>query len=117
MATIHITNLKLRAIIGTNDWERTKLQKVLINIAIHYDATKPSKSDKLKDTVDYKTITKAIIKKVKSSRYFLLEKLCAEVLKIVLANKMVREASVRIDKPGALRFADSVSVELTQKRK
>ena len=116
MAKIQITNLKLRTIIGTNDWERTTLQDVIINITIVYDATKASKSDKLKDTVDYKSITKAIIKTVEASRYFLLEKLCAEVMNIVMENRQIKEAVVRIDKPFALRFADSVSVELSKKR-
>ena len=38
MATIHITNLRLRAIIGANDWERDTLQEVIINITIDFDA-------------------------------------------------------------------------------
>ena len=63
MAKIHITNLRLRAIIGTNDWERNHKQDVIINLAIDYDALRPSKSDHLKDTIDYKKLTKKIIKK------------------------------------------------------
>ncbi|HLF18467.1 MAG TPA: dihydroneopterin aldolase [Candidatus Omnitrophota bacterium] len=117
MAIIRITNLKLRSIIGINDWERKKKQRVVINIAIRFNAAKSSQSDGIGDTIDYKSITKRIIKKVTGSRYYLLEKLCQKVLDIIMEHKMVKEALVRIDKPGALRFADSVSVELSAKRR
>ena len=117
MATIRITDLRLRAIIGANDWERDNLQDVIINVSIDYDARKAAHSDKLSDTVDYKTVTKNIIKEVESSRYFLLEKLCHKILQIVLKSPQVNMVIVRVDKPLALRFADSVSVELTEKRK
>ena len=53
MTKIRITDLKLRAVIGTNDWERETKQDVVINIAIDYDATKASESDDLKDAIDY----------------------------------------------------------------
>lgn len=117
MATVRITNLKLRTIIGANDWERGMKQDVVINIRFDYDATKAIHSDKLKDTVDYKTITKQIIKAVESSDFMLLEKLADMILDTVMADKRVQNASVRVDKPLALRFADSVSIELHKKRK
>ena len=116
MAIIRITNLKLRTIIGTNDWERDHKQDVIINVAIHYDALKAARTDSIKDTLDYKTITKKIIKKVESSNFLLLEKLTNSILEIIVENPRAQEASVRIDKPFALRFADSVCVELTKKR-
>jgi len=116
MAIIRITDLKLRTIIGANDWERDHKQDVVINITIHFDDSKAKKSDDLKDTVDYKTICKAIIKMVEASSFFLIEKLADEIMKIVLNNKLIMEATVRVDKPFALRFADSVSIEINQKK-
>ncbi|MBN1870510.1 MAG: dihydroneopterin aldolase [Candidatus Omnitrophica bacterium] len=116
MATIRITNLKLRAVIGTNDWERECKQDVIINIRIDFDASKASLSDNIKDTIDYKAITKDIIQDVESSQYFLLEKLAKSILKIVMKNPLAIETTVRVDKPLALRFTDSVSVEISEKR-
>lgn len=117
MATIRISDLKLRAIIGINGWERKKKQDIVINIAIEFDASKSSESDDITDTIDYKTITKKIIKEVEASKFFLLEKLCKVILNTIMAHELVGQVSVRVDKPGALRFSDSVSVELTEKRK
>ena len=116
MATIKIKNLKLKAIIGIFGWERRIKQSIIINVSMDYDASRASKSDRIEDTVDYKAIKKNILKEVESSRYFLLEKLAAKVLDIVMDNKKVKFASVEIDKPKALRFADSVSVTLHRKR-
>ena len=116
MATIRITDLSLRAVIGTNDWERIHKQDVVINIILTYDSQKASKSDQIKDAVDYKTITKKIIKEVEGSEYQLLEKLADSVLKIAMENPKVLSALVRIDKPLALRFARSVSVEVSEER-
>lgn len=116
MAIIRITDLSLKAIIGIFDWERTRKQKVIINVEIIFNASKASKSDKVKDTVDYKTITKKIIKHVETSKYFLIERMADQVLRIVMTDPKVKSAKVRIDKPGALRFARSVSVELEARK-
>ena len=115
-AKVQISDLKLRAIIGTNAWERHTKQEIVINVIMEFDAPKAISTDNLKETVDYRTLTKKIIKKVESSDFFLLEKLTDCVLNIVMENLKVKRASVRIDKPRALRFARSVSVELSAKR-
>ena len=117
MATIQITDLLLRTIIGTNDWERDKPQDIVLNISIEYNATKAAQSDNIRDTVDYKSLTKKIIHTVENSRLFLLEKLGATILEIILKTPGVKSATVRIDKPNALRFAKSVSVTLTKAKK
>lgn len=117
MAVIRITNLKLRTIIGINDWERKHKQDVVINIKIEFDASKSIKNDTITDAVDYKVITKRITKEVEDSNFQLLEKLTQLALNITMEHPHVQKATVRVDKPFALRFADSVSIELSEKRK
>ena len=116
MAKIQITDLLLRTIIGTHDWERKKKQDVVINVTLEYNCAKSRKSDSLDDAVDYRSLTKKITEQVESSQFFLLETLTDLVLKIVMEDKKIKYASVRIDKPHALRFARSVSVELSDQR-
>ena len=108
---IKIKNLKLKTIVGIFDWERTEKQDVIINAEIEFDGAKAANSDNIEDTVDYKKINKKIIEVVESSKFFLLEKLADTVLKIIMEDKKVIKAKVEVDKPGALRFADSVSIE------
>ena len=114
MATIEIKNLKLRTIIGINDWEREKKQDIIINVRLNFDAAKPSQSDNIQDTVDYKKLTKSIIQLAEGTKYFLIEKLAQEIVNLALLNPLVKNVWVRIDKPHALRFADSVAIELEQ---
>ena len=112
MATIRINDLRLRAIIGTHPWERKNKQDLVLNIVIEYDASKASKSDRLKDALDYEAIAGRVSKAIARSRYYLLEKLAARVLEVVSADPKVISARVRIDKPHAIGEARSVSFEL-----
>lgn len=112
LATIRISNLRLRALIGFNPEERDKKQDVVINAEIAFGIPAAALADNVKDTLDYKTITKKIIGHVEEGRFLLLEKLAADVLGICCEDRRVRGARVTVDKPHALRFADSVSVTL-----
>ena len=115
--TIRIKNLRLRTIIGVNDWERRRKQDVVINVELDFDGRSAAKSDRIEDTVDYKALCKRIIDQVERSRFCLLEKLADCVLKTVLGDPKVRRVAVEVDKPDALRSADSVSVTCRRRRK
>ena len=110
MSQIDIQDLHLRTIIGIFDWERTHKQDVLINITVDFDSTQAAKTDDIHDTVDYKTMNKKVIELVETSEFKLIETLADRILQVVLATKQVLSASVKVDKPGALRFAKSVGI-------
>jgi FolB domain-containing protein len=109
---IHIKNLLLRGIIGINDWEREKKQDILINIMLIGDLKRAGESDEIEHTINYRTVTKKIIEHVESSSRYTVEALASDIAKICLAEAGVESARVRIEKPGALRFAESVGVEI-----
>jgi D-erythro-7,8-dihydroneopterin triphosphate epimerase len=111
-AIISIDNLRLRTFIGFNEEEKNKQQDIVVNAELHYPALKASQSDQVDDAVDYKLITKRIIQLVENGRFLLLERLVSEVLEICTENDRVAFAKVKIDKPHALRFADSVSLTM-----
>jgi len=113
---IRIKNLRLRTIVGIENWERKHKQDVIVNIEIEYDGTRAAETDDIMDTVNYKTIKQQIIKVVEESRYQLLDKLGNEIARIIMEEKRIHRARVEVDKPRALRFADSVSVEVTAER-
>lgn len=111
---IIIKDLLLRCIIGINEEERHKKQDVIINITLYSDLKKVSINDSIEDAVNYKTVTKKIIKMVEKSSYFLIERLAEEIAVICLGSPEIKQVDVRVDKPGALRFADSVAAEITR---
>ena len=105
--------MRLRTYIGINEDEIKNKQDVVVNVKIDYDAEKATNTDDMSDALNYKTITKAIIKLVEDNRFSLLEKLTADVLSIAAEHSSVRYAEVEVDKPHALRFSDSVSLTLS----
>jgi len=116
MATIYIKNLRLRTIIGIEKFERNNRQDIVINAAIEIDADAAADSDDVKDILNYKTLTKKIVKFAEQSDFFLLEKLTDQILKLIMEDPRALAATVEIDKPAALRFADSVSIKVSAKR-
>jgi FolB domain-containing protein len=113
---IQIKDLHLRTIIGINDEERRNRQDVLINITLYADTRPAGRSDDITDAVNYRTITKQVIELVEHSSFFLVEKMAAEIAAICLADPRVERTRVRVEKPGALRFARSVGVEIDRAR-
>ncbi len=116
MITIKIKNLRLRTYIGFNDDERQKRQDVVINVRFGYEADDAAETDDVRYAVNYRTITKEIIRKVEEGRFLLLERLAAEVLELVMSTPQIRFAEVEVDKPHALRFSDSVSATVSASR-
>jgi D-erythro-7,8-dihydroneopterin triphosphate epimerase len=113
---IHIRDLLLRCIVGVFPEERRTKQDVMINITLYADLSAACRSDQLKDTVDYKTIKQAVIAEVESSECQLVEHLAERIANICLKDQRVHRARVRLEKPGALRFARSVGVEIVRER-
>jgi D-erythro-7,8-dihydroneopterin triphosphate epimerase len=111
-AIINIRNLRLRTFIGFNPEEMEKRQDVVINIEINYAVRQGVLEDHVDDALNYKTITKRVIRLVEEGRFLLLEKLVADVLAACSEHPDINLARVTIDKPHALRFADSVSLAL-----
>lgn len=116
MAIIHIKNLLLRTCIGFKAEEINKQQDVVINMTIDVDLSHAIKDDAIGGSYDYKIITKNVIALVQEQKFKLLETLTQSVLDEIMKNKKVRFARVEVDKPHALRFAASVSVELEASR-
>jgi len=81
-------------------------------VEIHYPANDSCLADDVENALNYKTVAKAIITLVEDGRFLLLEKLVSDVLDVCSEHPSVTHARVRIDKPHALRFADSVSLTL-----
>ena len=113
---IHIKNLLLRTIIGLNDWEREKRQDVLINLTLFTDMRAAGQSDDAADILNYRTIAKAVIAYVESSQHYLVEALATEIARICVVDHGAERVIVQVEKPGALRFAESVGVEIERTR-
>ena len=113
---ILIKDLLLRTIIGINDEERRAKQDVLVNITLYADTRAAGQSDDIADAVNYRTLTKRVIAWVEASSVYLVEHMVAAIADICLEDPRVQAVDVRVEKPGALRFARSVGVEIHRER-
>jgi len=113
---ILIRDLLIRGIIGIHDWEREKKQDILVNIVLEADCRPAGISDDFRDAVDYRAVTKKVLGLVENSSFFLVEKLAEEIARICMEDERVQAARVRVEKPGAVRFSQSVGVEVERRR-
>ncbi len=112
IAKIRVKNLRLRTFIGIKEEEINNKQDVIINLTILYHAQAAVEENEIAYALNYRTITKAIIAHVENNRFVLLERLTQELVDLVMEYKEVQYVEVEVDKPQALRYADSVSVTL-----
>ncbi len=110
--TILIHDLLVRGIIGVNDWEREQKQDIVINIAVAVDARTAGGSDDVDDTLNYRSLAKDVIDYVETAEPRLVEALAHEIARIAIVDYRAAGARVRVEKPGALRFARSVGIEV-----
>ena len=116
MDKIIIKDLLARGIIGVNDWERDHPQDILINIMVYADVSRAARTDDIADCVNYRSLAKKAQAHAEAAARFTVEALANDLVEICLKEEGVEKAVVRVEKPGAVRFAGSVGVEIERSR-
>jgi dihydroneopterin aldolase len=107
---IYIKDLRIETIIGIFDWERKVKQEVSIDMEFPFDCKRAAATDSIEDTIDYKAITKGVIKFVEDSSFQLQETLAESIAALVKDEYGVKSIKLRVSKPGALRGAKDVGL-------
>ena len=113
---IFLQGLEARCRIGIFDWERKIRQKVVIDLEFPADTRKAARRDRVEDTVDYKRIAKHALAYVGKSRFGLIETLAEKLARSILEEFPVPALKLRVSKPGAIRGARNVGVEILRRR-
>ena len=116
MDKVIIKDLLVRGIIGVNDWERKRAQDILINVTLFTDTQRAAETDNITDCVNYSTMSKKIQAHAESAGRLTVEALANDLARICLEDKGVHKVILRVEKPGAVRFARSVGVEIERSR-
>lgn len=116
MDKVFIKDLLVRGIIGIREWERLQEQDILINVTVFTDTIPAAESDDINDCVDYSALAKRIQAHAETAQRLTVEALANDLAKICLETPLVRKVIVRVEKPGAVKFAKSVGVEVERKR-
>ena len=113
---IFIRDLLIRCIIGVDAHERQEKQNVVAHITLQIDLRRAGRTDELTDSVDYSALKKRILQVTETSQYHLIEALAQRIADECLKQERVECVEVSVEKPGALRFARTVGVQIVRRR-
>lgn len=114
---IHIIDLEVDGILGIKPDERINKQTLRVNVTMWADTRPAAVSDDIADAVNYRTVTKAMIAHIEQGEPMLVERLIQELADICFAaDHRIEHVRVRLEKPGALRHAESVGITIDRSR-
>jgi FolB domain-containing protein len=112
MDQVIISDLRLRAVIGINEEERSHLWDILVNLVLYSDFSTAGKSDDIEDCVNYATVVSMVQAYVEKSRKHTVEAMAEDIARLCLKFQGVQGVRVRVEKPGAVAFTRLVGVEI-----
>ena len=115
--SVLIKNFIIQEIIGIHQHEKIKKQKIKFNIVIDVDQNVLPNEKDIKSIVDYEKITNNLKNLAKSKKYNFLESLAEDSFKKIFEDKRINSVKIKIEKPEAIKNADSVGVEVFKSRK
>ena len=113
---IFIQGLGIRCIIGTLPRERGIKQKVVIDLEFPAPVKRAAKRDNVRDALDYQKIAGRTTAFVSKSRFYLIETMAEHLAGTLLLEFKLKNLTLRISKPGAIRNAKNVAVEIFRKK-
>lgn len=113
---ISIVDLEVFYRVGVPPAERLKSQRLLVSVEMRANTAKAAKSDSIADTIDYFQVSQRLLKFGHGKSWKLIEKLAADIAKMVLSEFKPRSVTVEIKK-FPIPQAKHVSVSLSKRRK
>ena len=115
--SVLIKNFIIHEIIGVHEHEKIKKQKIKFNIVIDVDQNVLPDEKDIKSIVDYEKIINNLKNLTKNKKYNFLESLAEDSFKEIFEDKRINSVKIKIEKPEAIKSADSVGVEVFKSRK
>ena len=110
MDIVFIRDLRIETVIGIYDWEREIRKTVSLDLEMGTDIRRAGETDHIDDTLDYKSVAKALIEFVEKSEFQLVEALAEQCSQIILNDFNVPWLKLRLSKPGAVTGSQDVGV-------
>ena len=115
--TVFIKDFIIEEIIGFHKHEKVKKQKIKFNIVLDVDQSSVPDEKDIKSIVDYEKITNKLESLTKIKKYNFLESLAEDSFKEIFEDKRINSVTVKIEKPEAIKNAESVGVKVFKTRK
>ena len=115
--TVFIKDFIIEEIIGIHKHEKIKKQKIKFNILLDINQRFVPDEKDIRSIVDYEKITNKLESLAKSKKYNFLESLAEDSFKEIFEDKRINSVTIKIEKPDAIKNANSVGVEVFKTRK
>jgi dihydroneopterin aldolase len=110
MEKIILEGLEVNTVIGVYDWERTKPQKLFVDLILEADLKTACFSDDVADTLDYAKLADTVIEVAKMSQFKLLEALAQAISDKLFEQFKLLKLNITITKPNILPTTRKVAV-------
>ena len=115
--TVFIRDFIIEEIIGFHQNEKIKKQKIQFNVVLDIDQRTIPNEKNEKSIVNYEKITKKLEQLVKNKKYNFLESLAEDSFDEIFKDRRINSVKIKIEKPDAIKTANSVGVEVFKTRK
>ena len=116
MDVVFLHGLKIDTVIGIWDWERHFKQTLILDLDLGADLAPAGRSDSIDDTIDYKSVTKRIMRLTSEKSFLLVEALAENIADILLDEFKLPWVRIKINKRGAVRQVRDVGVTIERTR-
>jgi dihydroneopterin aldolase len=117
MDIIRLKNMNFYGYHGVYDFEKEQGTNFEIDLELFTALSKSSKSDNIKDTINYEEVYELVKKEFGSKSYFLLEKLADSISRSIFEAYKIDKLIIRVRKIDAPIDGKLDSVEIELKRK
>ena len=116
MDVVFLHGLKIDTVIGIWDWERHFKQTLILDIDMGASLAPAGRSDSIDDTIDYRAVTKRVLRLAEEHAFLLVEALAENLADILLKEFGLPWVRVKINKRGAVRQVRDVGVVIERSR-
>jgi len=114
--SVLIKDFIINEIIGIHKHEKANKQKIIFNIVIDVNQNTLPDENNISSIVNYEKITNKLESLARYKNYNFLESLAEDSFKEIFEDKRINSVKIKIEKPDAIKNADSVGVEVFKNR-
>ena len=114
--SVFVKDFVIKEIIGIHKHEKERKQKIKFNIVMDVDKNIVPDEKDIGSIIDYEKITNNLQSLVRSKKYNFLESLAEDSFKEIFKDKRINSVKIKIEKPDAIKNANSVGVEVFKTR-
>lgn len=117
MDKVVIHDLEVFSTVGIWQWEKQMPRKLVLNLELGWDNSRPGMSDDIQDALDYFKVSESIKSLCKNADYNLIESLAEEIALVLQDDFGVAWCKIELLKPGALSNVSNVGVVIERGNK